>query len=738
MVGNSTASCSVSGNWSDIPVCVIADCGEPPNVLFSTWDPNTTTTYDSVVTHTCLKGYEMGIIEPNTSRNACSENGCNDDDFTCSKNIICDKELSDNSSFECPTNRSCDEFLDRVDTIRCLPTGNWSTTPVCNPKDCGLLNISNGIMTYFDNSTTYGSNVSILCDEAYHLSGDSTLQCSADGQWSNISECVAIDCFDVPFVNYGEFVNPSNDTLYGSVVNYTCDIGYFMTGNSSITCMNNGSWSSPPECTIHNCGGMPNISNGIGRLTHETLFNMSTVNNTHLDPLNGATVYVRNTTSTDTMDIKIVTENTTHVPNMTVTELWNITSTVNILNNDDGNTSTTAFDKINNSMISNETNIQNRSNVHLITSDSVIHNQEDTAFSTTYLSMGEYTCNDGFTMYGDPTITCMADGTWSPAPVCSLYECGEMPVVHNADVAVNIDNTNDKIIATFTCVTGYLIVGNESIECEAGFSWTTDTPKCEIVNCGMPRKVARATREVTDITYGSIVKYTCEKGNILHGCPTAECKEDGSWGPYPECSLVDCGPLPRVQNAMSHLRGTKTTYGRSAYYTCAWGHRAYGDTDIRCQANGMWSYPCVCSPLDCGDIPLVLNSGHTVKLSQTIVLKINYRCDPGYKLIGHPQVTCMETEEWSQVPNCNLITTTPLATSPSTTTTSPRPSTTALQSTLLDSTTKQFTTTAGTTQVSTTELLTTLYSVATEPPKVVYKRVKKIEIPPEEAKHAQV
>ncbi|CAH1776940.1 unnamed protein product [Owenia fusiformis] len=742
MVGNSTASCSVTGNWSDIPVCVIADCGEPPNVPFSTWDQNTTTTYDSVLTYTCFEGYKMIQMEPNTSSYAsCSANGCYDDTIACSKNMSCDNGLSANSSFQCPTNRSCYEFFDRASTVRCLPIGNWNTTPVCEPKDCGLLNISNGSMVYFDNSTTYGSNVSMSCDEAYYLNGDSTLQCNADGQWSNISECVAIDCFNIPSVDNSVFLNPSNNTLYGSVVNYTCDIGYFMTGNDSITCMNNGSWSSPPECTIHDCGEMPNISNGIGRLTHKTLLNMTTVNNTHLDTLNKTITqmpHIHDITKAalidalnGSMDPRIAMENTTHGPNMTITEFQN---------DDDVNANKTTSNDTNvdGSMMNNDTDIRNVSNVHLITSNDVRHNPGETLYSTTYLSMGEYTCDDGFNMYGDPKTICLADGTWSQAPVCSLYDCGDLPVVHNANVAVNLDSTNDKIIATFTCVTGYFLVGNESIECEAGSSWTTDTPKCEIVNCGMPRKVARAVREVTDITYGSMVKYTCEKGNILHGSSTAECKEDGSWSPYPECSLVDCGPLPRVQNAIGHLRGTTTTYGRSAYYTCAWGHRAYGDTNIHCQADGLWSFPCVCSPLDCGDIPLVLNSSAAVRLSQSIALQINYQCDPGYKLIGHPQVTCMQIEEWSAIPSCNLITTTPLPTSPATTTTSTTQSTTALQSTLFDTSTKQSTTAVRTTPLATTELYTTPYIVATEPPKAVYKRVKKMEIPPEEAKHAQV
>ena len=40
------------------------------------------------------------------------------------------------------------------------------------------------------NLTTYGSPANVTCDMGYDLIGNNTIRCEADGQWSNVAECV--------------------------------------------------------------------------------------------------------------------------------------------------------------------------------------------------------------------------------------------------------------------------------------------------------------------------------------------------------------------------------------------------------------------------------------------------------------------------------------------------------------------------------------------------------------------
>ena len=43
----------------------------------------------------------------------------------------------------------------------------------------------------------------------------------------------------------------------------------------------------------------------------------------------------------------------------------------------------------------------------------------DTSFGTTFLSEATYSCNSGYTLMGSVTRTCTADGQWNPAaPIC--------------------------------------------------------------------------------------------------------------------------------------------------------------------------------------------------------------------------------------------------------------------------------------------------------------------------------
>ncbi len=117
-----------------------------------------------------------------------------------------------------------------------------------------------------------------------------------------------------------------------------------------------------------------------------------------------------------------------------------------------------------------------------------------------------YTCDDGYTLNGASEPRCQANGTWSlTVPTCdrecftNVYvqytqltclhmnvllavDCGFLNNIANGQVSTS-SGTTFMMTATYTCNTGYNIVGSESRTCGASGTsgvWSGEPPVC---NC---------------------------------------------------------------------------------------------------------------------------------------------------------------------------------------------------------------------------------------------------------------
>ena len=91
---------------------------------------------------------------------------------------------------------------------------------------------------------------------------------------------------------------------------------------------------------------------------------------------------------------------------------------------------------------------------------------------TTFNSTATYSCNDGYSIVGDTTRTCLASGLWS----------GIVPDPENGTATVT--DTIFNSTATFSCNDGYNVVGEETRRCLAGGSWSGSAPNCTgIITC---------------------------------------------------------------------------------------------------------------------------------------------------------------------------------------------------------------------------------------------------------------
>ena len=119
------------------------------------------------------------------------------------------------------------------------------------------------------------------------------------------------------------------------------------------------------------------------------------------------------------------------------------------------------------------------------------------------MNTATYTCDDGYNLNGVSDRTCRANGSWDlTAPTCDrecfnktyttaityflMYvllavDCGPLNETANGLVSTS-SGTTFMMIATYTCNTGYNIVGSQSRACETSGVWSGEPPVC---NCKM-------------------------------------------------------------------------------------------------------------------------------------------------------------------------------------------------------------------------------------------------------------
>jgi len=123
----------------------------------------------------------------------------------------------------------------------------------------------------FDN-TLEGSVANYTCDFGFRLVGNSQRQCQSDASWSGtVPTCMSeywiyIECkilyklYVHLGIDCGDPGEPQNGTaifdltFVGNVVDYECDTGFQLVGDSQRTCQESGLWTgSVPQCERKHC-----------------------------------------------------------------------------------------------------------------------------------------------------------------------------------------------------------------------------------------------------------------------------------------------------------------------------------------------------------------------------------------------------------------------------------------------------------------------------------------------------
>ena len=263
-----------------------------------------------------------------------------------------------------------------------------------------------------------------------------------------------------------------------------------------------------------------------------------------------------------------------------------------------------------------------------------------------------YTCNSGFVLVGEETRNCQANGEWSGvAPSCRRVTCDKLTAPANGDI--NQNGNTPGYIATYTCDPGYELVGGSTRTCQTNGQWSADAPKCRfIIVCEYLAYPSNGNVDQIGSRPGSTATYTCDRGYELVGQARRTCQNNGEWsGEAPHCIVITCDTLSDPANGDIDQSGNRP--GSTATYTCDRGSVLVGQARRTCQNNGEWSGKApTCTRSSCG-IPKAPRNGFVQFQCRTVGCSAKFSCRNGYTLKGSRNILCENNGSWSRsTPTC--------------------------------------------------------------------------------------
>ncbi|XP_009671163.2 E-selectin [Struthio camelus] len=176
--------------------------------------------------------------------------------------------------------------------LQCGSSGAWDRQqPACAAVRCDAVTWpEEGFVSceHAPADLTYRSRCDFHCSEGYVLQGPSSVQCLAQGRWSEpFPKCKAVTCPALEMPAHG-FVNCSHSPVeltWGTTCEFTCEEGFALTGPAMLQCGSSGAWDrQQPACAVVQCEplsppekGFVDCLHGAGNFTYSTACHFSCI-----------------------------------------------------------------------------------------------------------------------------------------------------------------------------------------------------------------------------------------------------------------------------------------------------------------------------------------------------------------------------------------------------------------------------------------------------------------------------
>nr|XP_043899235.1 P-selectin [Solea senegalensis] len=511
----------------------------------------------------------------------------------------------------------------------CQTTGLWDhRAPLCQPEQCPVLNHTDSIGGSVNCSHpvapySYNSTCEIRCDEGYELSGQGWTRCDHTGQWTaSAPACTIKKCNPIFFPVNGNVtcVHTLEPYSFGTQCNFTCQEGYYMSGDNTLTCLASGEWSKPtPTCTVVKCGSLVAPPNAASVQCQGPLGEYSY----------GSTCIVQCEEGFDLIGTN-VTQCFSH-----------------------GNWSHTL-------PLCQAKRCEPRSPP---SHGSISCSDPNGSFS--FGSQCTSRCDEGFVLNGTASTKCTSLGTWSAGyPQCLAKSCLSLnsPVYGSLKCSDPHGEFSFGSRCTSTCGDGFLLNGNASTECTSLGTWSSDIPLCMAKRCPSlsppPHGSCLCSGPHGEFSFGSQCTSNCEEGFVLNGTAVTECTYLGTWNrDFPRCLAKKCPALvsPSHGSLLCVNPHGEFSFGSQCTSTCVDGFLLSGSANTECTSRGSWSRET--ANCQAGPCPLLakapqhgrMNCSHPYS-PFSYESHCDFECNEGFWLKGTPTITCNNSGHWSHAP----------------------------------------------------------------------------------------
>ncbi|XP_061201498.1 E-selectin isoform X2 [Neopsephotus bourkii] len=473
--------------------------------------------YNSSCTVQCEEGYELTALESVY----CTSSGVWSASLAACKAVTCPAlEMPLHGAVNCTHSSveltwgatcefTCEEgfTLTGPATLQCGSSGAWDRQqPSCAAVRCEAVTWPEGFVTcdHAPADLAYGSRCDFHCSEGYVLDGPSSIECTAQGQWSEAPPvCRAVTCpaLEMPLHGAVNCTHPSVELTWGATCEFTCEEGFTLTGPATLQCGSSGVWDKQqPSCTAVRCEavtwpeGFVTCDHAPADLAYGSRCDFHCSEGYVLDGPSSIECTAQGQWSEPAPVCRAVTCPALEMP---------------------------------------------------------LHGAVNCTHSSVELTWGatcEFTCEEGFTLTGPATLQCGSSGVWDrQQPSCAAVRC---EAVTWPEGFVTCDHAPADLAygsrCDFHCSEGYVLDGPSSIECTAQGQWSEPAPVCRVVQCEPLSSPEKGSMDCSDsagnFTYNTVCHFNCLEGWLLNGSHVLECNHSGNWS----ASLPTCEASEQV------------------------------------------------------------------------------------------------------------------------------------------------------------------------------------------------
>ena len=163
-----------------------------------------------------------------------------------------------------------------------------------------------------------------------------------------------------------------------------------------------------------------------------------------------------------------------------------------------------------------------------------------------------FSCSIGSDLYGNATIVCLHDGTWTGLPKC-LKRC-DIPSIKNSNIKHNSTSYANMGNVSVICNENAKLLGNSVITCQNG-TWS-NLPNCNVYRCFNPTAVPHGAIEaLPEYPINKAYSVGCDTG--YNGIVSAYCQTDGQWNITGACGVQRCSRVPSISSSIQNYNSTR-------------------------------------------------------------------------------------------------------------------------------------------------------------------------------------